>query len=87
MNAVKFDPKFAVTIGKFETGTWGAIIHSAAENVHNKFTAPTLKALMTEAYKRVRKRELLNKRFPPPEKSNIITLAESPSRIITRNGR
>lgn len=82
-----FNPKFAVTLGQFETGEWGAIIHSASENKHSKFAAPTLKMAMNEAYKRMRKRELLNKRFPPPEPSRLITLADSAPRIISRNGK
>lgn len=84
--ATTFRTEYTITLAKAESGEWAAIVHSALENKQVSFVKPNLKPLLIEAYKRIRKRVLLNRRFPI-EEQRIITLAQSAPSIITPNGR
>lgn len=76
---------FTVDVGEDAAGIYYAVVKSIPEQKDNTFRAHTIRVLMNEVSRVVRKRCAHLHRFPLPEKSPIITLEQDrySHRIIT----
>jgi hypothetical protein len=67
--------RFHVEIGfNDETATYLANVISTIDHKGMSFESPSLKVLLPQVGKAIRKREWHNRKFPPPEPSAIISI-------------
>lgn len=79
---------FAIRIGFNENEqTYGALVHSVTDNKFATIKKKSIRVVMAELNKLVRAKTREVKHFPIPEKSRIITLAQSPRVLVGPNGR
>lgn len=60
-----FQTHFTLAVGSDdETGQWAVQINSVAENKYTQFHEPSFARAMRQAIQKMRKREILNRKFP-----------------------
>jgi len=78
---------FTIDIAEHAAGYYG-VITSVAEEKALIIKAPTIRLMLAEISKQVKRRRVHLRRFPAPEKKRIITLDETTwlKRVVTPNG-